>query len=80
MLGTCNRCERQMCIGWWVRKDLWLKVPAEWHNKVLCIECFLAFMTDREIVLKPEDFEGITFFTVEPCSIVGGRNEIHTGS
>ncbi len=37
----CKKCGRDQRFEFSIRKEIWEKLPIEWQNHVLCIECFL---------------------------------------
>lgn len=43
MVGNqiCKKCFKEMRFGYTIIDEIWNKLPEKWHNKVLCIDCFL---------------------------------------
>jgi len=38
---SCKRCGRDQHVMWSVEDKVWNKLPVKYHNKMLCIECFI---------------------------------------
>ena len=38
---SCKRCGRDYHIIWSIEDKVWNKLPVKYHNKMLCIECFI---------------------------------------
>lgn len=57
---SCKYCGRDQNIVFTVRDELWYKLPKKYHNKALCLECFIKLM-DKRFMIKIEDFEGLQF-------------------
>ena len=37
----CKKCGRDMRFEFSIRREIWEKLPQQWVDHVLCIECFL---------------------------------------
>lgn len=37
---TCKKCKCIQRVVWMVNDDAWAKLPKEWQNKTLCLECY----------------------------------------
>ena len=48
---SCKYCGRDQQIIWAVEDDLWESLPKKWHNKALCLECFVA-LCPKEIFVN----------------------------
>ena len=38
---TCKKCGREQRFEYSVLDSLWIMLPKKWHNRCLCIECFI---------------------------------------
>jgi len=38
---SCNHCGRDQHVVWSIEDKAWNKLPVKYHNKSLCIECFI---------------------------------------
>lgn len=36
----CKCCGKDMDYDYWIDNNLWKKLPKQYQNKVLCLECF----------------------------------------
>jgi len=43
---SCKCCGRNTIIEFHVDDKIWNKLPKQYHNKVLCIECFILLNED----------------------------------
>ena len=56
---TCKKCKRAQRFEYSLSNDIWQMLPKKWHNKCLCIECFIKEMD--EILLKDGWFSSDEF-------------------
>ena len=59
----CEKCRREMVLGWHISCDKWRMLPRKWWDSALCLECFIVLVSaaqNRLLVLLPEDFGQIT--------------------
>lgn len=57
---SCRYCGRDQNIVFTVKDDLWYKLPKKYHNKSLCLECFVKLI-DKRFMIRLEDFERLQF-------------------
>jgi len=38
---SCDKCHKEMRFEFWIDDDIWSKLPDQWRDGALCIECFL---------------------------------------
>jgi len=43
---TCKKCGRRQRFEYSVSDTFWARLPEKWHDKCLCIECFLEEMDE----------------------------------
>ena len=59
----CKKCGRDMRFEFSIRDEIWKKLPIEWQNHVLCIECFIEELEktspNQRIELSDFNFLGI---------------------
>jgi hypothetical protein len=55
---SCQYCGRDQHIIWSCSNKSWLKLSKKWHNKSLCLECFVALHSN----LKLKDIKIIGFY------------------
>ena len=41
---TCKKCGRAQRFEYSLDDSIWQRLPKKWHNKCLCIECFIEEM------------------------------------
>ena len=60
---SCDKCFKEMRFEFCIRDDIWDKLPDQWRDGVLCIECFLEELEkerhNQEICLTDFRFLGI---------------------
>lgn len=54
----CKKCGRDQRFEFSIRKEIWNKLPNEWIDHVLCIECFLEELekTSPDQIFDRSDF------------------------
>lgn len=57
-IQSCKYCGRDQWVIWTVKDNLWYLIPKKYHNKTLCLECFVR-LCPRGLIMK--DFEVIYF-------------------
>lgn len=70
---TCKRCPRIQRFEFSIKDEIWNLIPEKWHNRVLCIECFLELLEENivgKLKISLEDFEflGIAGLDIEKLS------------
>jgi hypothetical protein len=55
---SCKHCGRDQWVIWIVKDEYWNLIPKKYHNKALCLECFIYLCPKR---LRLSDFENIMF-------------------
>lgn len=63
----CKKCGRDQRFEFSIKKEIWEKLPEEWQNHVLCIECFLEELEK----MSPDQIFDISDFAF--LAIVGER-------
>lgn len=43
---SCKYCGRNQNIIWNVSNEIWTKLPPKYHNKCLCLECFMKMINN----------------------------------
>lgn len=49
---TCKKCGRNQRLSWDIKDKVWYSLPEIWHNKVLCLECFLELAEEINLDLR----------------------------
>lgn len=52
----CKQCGAEQRIGWSVRNDLWAEIESATGHKLLCLNCFFAWMDDHDTAVRLDDF------------------------
>lgn len=55
---SCKHCGKDQWIIWTIKDEYWYLIPKKYHNRALCLECFVSLCS---IELKIEYFENIQF-------------------
>lgn len=55
---SCKYCGRDQHIVWNCKDKDWIKLPKQWHNKALCLECFVVLFPGK---LSKKDIEILGF-------------------
>ena len=79
---SCEKCGRDMRFEFSIRQDIWNKLPDNWRDKILCMECFLEELEpiapDQEINLNDFAFLGIVGNINTPSTTKRGMGGILT--
>lgn len=57
-IQSCKHCGRDQWVIWTIKDDYWYLIPRKYHNKALCLECFVNLCP---LELKLKNFEIIYF-------------------